>query len=371
VQTFDIAIVGTGGIAAYHAQAVAGLAGRARIVAAVDIDAERLAKFCARFDIPQQYRSLDELFAARTPDIVDLCTPPGLHARQALACLDHGVTVICEKPPALSLAELDRIAARTEANGPHFATVFQHRFGSAGLALAALRRESAFGAPTTALCDTLWYRPDEYFAAPWRGRWETEGGGPTIGHGIHQIDLMLAILGPWREVIAVAARQARPTATEDLSCAIVTFDSGAIATVVNSLLSPRQTSYLRFDFTEATVELTHLYGYGDEDWTVTGAPGHEDHVQAQWTARLTGVRSGHTAQFTHVLDALEAGVPPPVTPADVRLTMELVAAIYASAFTGRPVRRGEIIPGTPFYERMEGTGPPWPAFVPTPRMAPA
>jgi Predicted dehydrogenases and related proteins len=371
VQTFDVAIVGTGGIAAYHAQSLGDLDGRVRIVAAVDIDEDRLKDFGARFGVRRLHRDLTELFAAGPPDIVDLCTPPGVHAQQAITCLDHGVTVICEKPPALSLAELDRIAARTEASGPHFATVFQHRFGSGGLALAALRREGAFGAPTTAICETLWYRPDEYFAVPWRGRWETEGGGPTLGHGIHQMDLMLAILGPWREVVAVAARQAKPTATEDLSCAIVTFDCGAVATVVNSLVSPRQTSYLRFDFTEATVELAHLYGYSDADWTITGIPGHEERVRALWTSRLTGVPSGHTAQFAHVLDALEAGEPPPVTPADARLTMELVAAIYASAFTGRPVRRGEIVPGSPFYERMEGTGAPWPTAVPMPRMAPA
>jgi len=372
VRTFDIAIVGTGGIADFHAQALTGLAERARIVAAVDVDEQRLADFGTRFGVPRLHRDLDELFAAGAPDIVDLCTPPGLHAQQAIACLDRGATVVCEKPPALSLAEVDRIAARTEADGPHFATIFQHRFGSGGQALAGLVADGGLGAPTTAVCHTLWYRPDEYFAAPWRGRWETEGGGPTMGHGIHQMDLMLAILGPWREVVAVAARQARPTATEDLSCALVTFENGAVATVVNSLVSPRQTSYLRFDFTEATVELTHLYGYGDADWTATGAPGHEERVPALWRSRLTGVNSGHTAQFTQVFDALEASAPPPVTPADVRSTMELVAAIYASAFTGRAVRRGEIVAGSPFYERMEGTGAPWPpSAVPTPRMAPA
>ena len=60
----------------------------------------------------------------------------------------------------------------------------------------------------------------------------------------------------------------------------------------------------------------------------------------------------------HVLDALAAGAPPPVTLAQARPTMELVAAIYASAFTGRPVSRGEIGPGSPFYDRMDGTGAP-------------
>jgi predicted dehydrogenase len=355
---FDVAIVGTGGIAAVHAQGWQTLHNRARISAAVDVDADRLTEFANRFGVPRRYASLDDLLAAEQPDVVDLCTPPGLHADQAIVCLDRGVTVLCEKPPALSLAEIDRIAGHS--NG-HFATVFQHRFGSGGLALASLCRDGSLGAPMTAVCDTLWYRPDDYFAVPWRGRWDTEGGGPTMGHGIHQMDLMLAILGPWREVTAVASRRARPTSTEDLSCALVTFESGAVATVVNSLVSPRQTSYLRFDFAEATVELTHLYGYGDEDWSVAGAPGADERVRALWSSQLTGVRSGHAAQFAHVLDALAAGTPPPVTVADVRPTMELVAAVYASAFTGRPVRRGEIGPGSPFYERMDGNGAPWPA----------
>jgi predicted dehydrogenase len=209
-----------------------------------------------------------------------------------------------------------------------------------------------------AVCNTLWLRTDEYFAVPWRGRWQTEGGGPTMGHGIHQFDLLLSILGDWREVVAVAARQARPTATEDLSCAIVTFASGAVATVINSLLSPRQTSYLRFDFEHATVELEHLYGYADTNWSVTAAPGHEE-VTSAWAAGLAGRPSGHAAQIAEVLDALESGTPPPVPMADAIRTVELAAAIYASAFTRAPVTRGEIGPASPFYARMDGTGAPW------------
>ena len=48
----------------------------------------------------------------------------------------------------------------------------------------------------------------------WQGdRWEIEGGGPTMGHGIHQFDMLLAVLGPWRRLSAFAARQALPTDT--------------------------------------------------------------------------------------------------------------------------------------------------------------
>lgn len=357
-ENLACAIVGTGGIAGFHAASLRRL-GRARIVAATDVDERALAAFGAKWSVPRLYPDLDALLAAESPDLVHLCTPPALHAPQALAALRHGATVLCEKPPVLSLAELDAVGAAESANGGRFATVFQHRFGSGARTLRGLMGDDRLGRPTAAVCHTLWFRPDDYFAVPWRGRFDVEGGGPTMGHGIHQFDLLSSIMGEWTSVVAVAARQAKPTGTEDLSCAIVTFANGAIATVVNSLVSPREASYLRFDFEHATVELDHVHGYGDDDWTVTAAPGHEEAVARAWAGGPTGVRSGHDAQLAAVLDALAAGTPPPVTLADTRRTVELIAAIYASAFTGRHVARGELGPESPFYHRMDGTGAPW------------
>jgi predicted dehydrogenase len=362
-RTFDVAVVGTGGIASLHAEEAARLDGRVRIVAAVDPDQDRLARFCDKWSVPRGYPELSAMLERERPDLVDIATPPGLHAPQARACLARGLTVWCEKPPALSLAELDQIAATEAEGGGRFAAVFQHRFGSGAATLRSLveAADPRLGALMTAVCHTLWFRDDSYFAVPWRGSWEAEGGGPTMGHGIHQLDLLLSILGDWRRVVAVTARRARPTRTEDLSAALVTLASGAVVTVVNSLLSPRETSYLRFDFAHATVELEHLYGYHDGHWRVTAAPGHEAAAQAAWADGPKGRPSGHGAQLSAVLDALAAGAPPPVTLADARPTMELTAAIYASAFTGRPVERGQIGPGSPFYHRMDGTGAPWAA----------
>ncbi|HET9141549.1 Gfo/Idh/MocA family oxidoreductase [Actinophytocola sp.] len=359
MRTFEVAVVGTGGIASVQAEGLRKLDGRARIVAVADVDTERLTAFADTWSVTRRYTELDTLLDNESPDVIHLCTPPWLHREQAVRCLSRGHTVLCEKPPALSLAELAAIGSAEASGGGRFATVFQHRFGGGARSARRLVGDARLGRPLTAVCNTLWLRTDDYFAVPWRGRWETEGGGPTMGHGIHQFDLLLWLLGPWRQVVAVASRMARATATEDLSCAIVTFDNGAVATVVNSLLSPRQTSYLRLDFEHATVELEHLYHYGDSNWTVTPAPGHEEAVTGAWAEGLTGRPSGHAAQFAAVFDALESGAPPPVTIADTRATMELAAAIYASSFTGAPVTRGDIGPASPFYSRMDGTGAPW------------
>lgn len=358
-RTFDVVIVGTGGVADVQARDIDRLDGRARIVAAVDNDPERVTAFSKRWKVPRHYLNMTDMLDQEHPGLVSLCTPPALHAEQAGLCVERGVNVLCEKPPALSLEEIDSLAAKESSNGGRISAVVQQRFGSGAQTLMSLVGDSRVGRPMVAVCNTLWYRPDAYFEAPWRGKWEVEGGGPTLGHGIHQMDLMLAVLGPWRAVTAVATRQARPTETEDLSAAIVTFENGTVATVVNSLLSPRQTSYLRFDFAHATVELEHLYGYSDDNWRVTAAPGHEQTVADAWEAGPRGVASGHAAQLTKVFDALEAGVAPPVTLADVRPTMELVTAVYASSFTGQPVAAGQIDSSSPFYSRMDGSGVTW------------
>jgi predicted dehydrogenase len=384
-EPIRVAIVGTGNVARSHAEALAAAGGdAAALVAVMDTDDRQLASFMTEFGVSAGYRRLDDLLSVDPPDLVCICTPPSAHYPVALGCLRAGASVLVEKPPTISLREFDALAAAEGEEGGHrappwFATVFQHRFGSGQRRLAALAASGALGRPLLAVCHTTWFRDQAYFDVEWRGRWDTEGGGPTMGHGIHQMDMLVDVLGEWTEVSAITRTQARKVATEDVSLAHVTFASGAVASVVNSVLSPREESYLRFDFEHATVEVSHLYGYTDDDWRITPAPGCEEEVLAAWghaagpgsggsgargARRAPGIpgapgngrggRSGHQAQFAHVIAALRDGRRPPVGPAQTRGTLSLVAGIYASAFARRPVTPDYLAPGTPFYQRMNG-----------------
>ncbi|NUP01980.1 MAG: Gfo/Idh/MocA family oxidoreductase [Nonomuraea sp.] len=357
-RNYRAAIVGTGGIATVHARAIAASGGRASLVAVADVDLARAKEFASAWNVRRAHASLSDLLRDGEVDLVHLCTPPLAHAPQALECLRAGVTALVEKPPTLSLAELDTLIEAERHGAARVATVLQHRFGAGAVRLRRLQEAGELGRPLLATCHTQWYRDADYYAVPWRGTWESEGGGPTMGHGIHQFDLLMSVLGPWREVTAVAARQARDVDTEDVSMALVTFESGAVATVVNSVVSPRQTSQLRFDYEHATVEVEHLYGYTDDDWSITPAPGH-DTVAGLWQHGHTTEPSGHGGWLRTVLDALDRGEAPPVTTGDTRRTMEFIAALYASAFTGERVRSGQITAGHPFAQRMDGTGAPW------------
>jgi predicted dehydrogenase len=341
-----------------HLPALAATGGRVEVVALADLDASLVAATADEWGVPGRYTDLDALLRAESPDLVVVCTPPVAHKDTVIAGLDAGAWVWCEKPPALSLAEYDEVCAHEGGErGPFASYVFQHRFGSGAERLRRHLAEGTLGRPLVGVCNTLWFRDPGYFEAPWRGRWDTEGGGPSMGHGIHQMDLMLSLLGDWSEVTAVMSTTARSTETEDVSMAIVRLESGATVSVANSLLSPRETSYLRFDFEHATVELEHLYGYDNAHWRWTPAPhvGDTDAV-ASWPP-AKDEPSSHRAQLASLLDAMERGERPRASGPDGRRALELVAGMYRSALTGTTARRRDLTPDDGFYHSMHGGDP--------------
>ena len=203
-----IAIVGTGNIARSHARAITSQAeaaapGPATIVAAMDVDQSQLGTFCAEFHIPGGYGDLATLLSQARPDLVHICTPPSTHHPIALDCLRGGASVLSRSRPR-SACGSSTSSQPPERRPPWFATVFQHRFGAGQRRLKALAASGALGRPLVAVCHTTWFRDQAYFDVPWRGRWDTEGGGPTMGHGIHQMDMLLDVLGDWTEVSAIA-----------------------------------------------------------------------------------------------------------------------------------------------------------------------
>lgn len=333
-----VGIIGTGGVAHLHAAALAQRED-ARMVAAIDTDADRARDFAAQYGIPRSGTSFEDLPEV---DVLHLCTPPGVHAEQAELAFALGAHVVVEKPPALTLAEVDGMLAAAERAGRRLAVVFQQRTGSAAAHVHALLRSGALGRPLVARCDTLWFRDDAYFAVPWRGRWETEGGGTTLGHGIHQLDLLAHLLGDVEEVSGQAWRLGRDIETEDVSTAVLRFASGTIASVLTSAVSPRQSSSIRIDTERATIELEHLYGHGHADWRISPAPHVGADEAAGWAFPAEEVPSGHEPYLDAVYASLRTGEPlPSVADAPTR-SLELVAALYLSSDRGAPVRIEEL-----------------------------
>jgi predicted dehydrogenase len=373
-ETLRVGIVGCGTIARAHALSYQNNA-RVELVGVVDIDPVRAAAFAAGHGTTA-YGSCRELLD-HEPDLVSVATPPGSHTEVCVELLESDCSVLLEKPPTTTLADMDVLAAAEKSSAGSIYVVFQHRHGSGARRAHHLLESGALGIPRVVICETLWYRPDSYFLPEWRGNWAGEGGGPTLGHGIHQIDLLLHLMGSWHTVDARAARIARPVEFEDVSLAIVMFDSGAAGTVATSLLCPQELSRIRIDTTSGTLEVNHVYGYSDADWSWTSAPdattaaslgrdpglstvhdpgnlrpaGNDD----VWAASAgLDLPSNHAAQIDQLVDDMLAGRRHDTTLASTRPTMEFITAVYASSIECETVHRRDLTPASRFYDSLNG-----------------
>ena len=233
-DVIGIGVAGAGGISHSHLLAYRGRANRdlARVVAIADIDEARAKAQAAQYGIERTYTSFDEMLADPHVQAVSICTPPFLHVEQASAALRAGKHVICEKPVSATLAGLDAIADAERAGGAIFAGVFQHRVGQGARQVKALIDAGRFGSLRFGIAETLWQRGQDYYDVWWRGTWEQECGGATMGQAIHSIDMLCWLLGEPVSVIAEAATVKLNIEVEDTSAATVRFRNGALGQIV-------------------------------------------------------------------------------------------------------------------------------------------
>ena len=102
---FRLGLIGLGWAGEQHARAILSRPDRLQLVAAADIDPDRLASFTARYKIPHVFKGYPQLLQHPDLDGVIISLPHSLHAEAAVAALQIGRHVLVEKPLASTLAE--------------------------------------------------------------------------------------------------------------------------------------------------------------------------------------------------------------------------------------------------------------------------
>ena len=186
-----VAIIGTGSIANAHVQAYLQFPERCRIVALVDIVPKKARRMNERYQLSAEV--LDDhhaLLGRRDIDLVDVCTPPYVHAEISVNCLRGGMHVLCEKPMAASLEECDAMLRARDESGKQLSIIAQNRFRQPISDLKALLDSGLAGPVRHAQVNSFWWRGHCYYDLWWRGTWEKEGGGCTLNHAVHHIDML-------------------------------------------------------------------------------------------------------------------------------------------------------------------------------------
>ncbi len=361
MDRIGIGIIGAGDISHSHLLAYRSRANRdlARVVAIADVDETRATAQATTYEIERTYSSVEQLLADDAVQAVSICTPPFLHVEQSIAALRAGKHVLTEKPVSPTLAGLDAIAAaERDSDGAIFSGVFQHRVGQGARQVKALIEAGRFGRLRFGLSETLWQRPQSYYDVWWRGTWEKEAGGVSMGHGIHSIDMLAWLMGEPASIIADAATVKLDIAVEDTSAATVRFQSGAVGQIIVTVNAQDNRSRLEiFGDDLQAVSSESPYDPTREPFRFSSL---DSAVAEQALGDATALfpdetKHLHVAMVHDFLEAIIERRPPLVTVDECRRSMQIITGLYKSAMTGARVDL-PIAPGDPFYSGIPPAG---------------
>ena len=332
-----VAIIGTGNIADSHIKGLLTFPERCKIVALVDTYPEKAVEKKEKFNLPdaEVFKSHEELIQSGMEiDLVHNCTPPYVHASISIDCMDAGMNVLVEKPMATCLEECDRMLEAGKRNGVVFASVAQNRFRDSIYKLKTLADSGTAGKVRVAHVNSLWWRGHSYYDLWWRGLWEKEGGGPTLNHAVHHIDMINWIQKELpEEVTAVMSNVMHDNSeVEDISFATLKYKDGALAQVTSSVVHHGEEQGIVLQCEKAKIAAP--FSVKANSSKENGFPNENTQLMEEITAQHDAIvdlsYEAHTGQIDDLLRALENGTVPAITGEDGRKTVELISAIYKS-----------------------------------------
>src|SRR5207237_2203120 len=224
-----VALIGLGMAVTPHAKSLLDLKHRALVAYAYSPSAERRAKFAERFAFPLADR-LETILDDRSVDAVLILTPPNTHLELVERCAKAGKHILLEKPLEITTARAERLVAACK--NVTVGIVLQHRFRPAAQKLHELLAAGRLGKLVSAHAAIPNCRPQSYYDQPGRGTRARDGGGVLLTQGIHALDLLTWFAGEAAEVKSFATTTpVHRMETEDLACAAVRFQSGALGVV--------------------------------------------------------------------------------------------------------------------------------------------
>jgi predicted dehydrogenase len=228
------AIIGYGKVAQLHARALQEAKG-CMLVAVYGRDFEKAKLFAEKWGI-QVFPSITQMIETAKIDAVIITTPHPLHKIHTLMALQAGAHVLVEKPMALTVSDCQEMIDVAKQCNRKLGVISQRRWYPACQRVHQAIEDGKLGIPMLGQVTMLGWRDEAYYESdPWRGKWETEGGGVLINQASHQLDLLHWYLGPVKEVFAFYSNINHPyIEVEDTAVATVRFESGAMASILVS-----------------------------------------------------------------------------------------------------------------------------------------
>ncbi|CAG7596389.1 Inositol 2-dehydrogenase/D-chiro-inositol 3-dehydrogenase [Paenibacillus solanacearum] len=321
------------------------------LFALCDVAKDKAEALAEQYGVKHVFADYRELLAMDEIDIVDICTSNLYHSEIAVAALQAGKHVFCEKPDAVSPEEAQKMAEAAKQSGKTLMVMRNNRFRPASQFLKAYIENGHMGDVYTGRCGWIRRR-----GIPGKGGWfttkELSGGGPLIDLGVHFIDLTVWLMGNPRPVSVVGATyckfagsnvsdsvhsqfgesQANGTFdVEDLATGFIRFDNGATLQIEFSWASNIEEEMnfleLRGSRAGASFKKGELKLFSE----IEG-------ILCDIAPRLPKDVGGHEKHLHHFVDVVQGHAEPVNTPETGVDMIKILSAIYESARTGSEVK---------------------------------
>jgi len=341
--TIRTGVVGLG-MGRHHAQTYSASAD-ADLVAVCDLNEELLAKYEQEFGATT-YTQYEEMFTKAGLDAVSIALPNFLDAKVAIAAMQAGLDVLCEKPMALSAAEAEEMLRVSKETGQKLMIHFNYRYSGPSRFLKSYLDKEGLGQIYYAR--TRWLRAR---GIPKLGGWfgikKLSGGGPIIDLGVHRIDLAMWLMGYPRAISVSAytsdllgARLARESGAsydvENLAMAMIRLENGATLNLEVSWAggTDRQEDMLTgiYGTEGAVVQQNYGEGYDFEAYVLKDMGGQYTRIKP------LGYPSDVPNAVDDFIDCVIEDRAPDASAENGLEMMRILDAIYKSAEEGREVR---------------------------------
>ena len=348
-SSIGFAIVGCGMIARYHTRALLEVPG-ARLTSLITRTPANAEKLLEETKAPPCaiQTSLEAALRQKEVDVVIITTPSGAHLEPAVLAAKAGKHVVVEKPLEITPERCDRIIEACDQNKVKLCTIFPSRFHDANITLKSAVEAGRFGRLTLGETTCKWWRTQEYYdEGGWKGTQALDGGGSLMNQGIHNVDLLLWMMGYPTQVSGFTATLAHERIeVEDTAVACLRFANGALGVIqATTSVHPglpktiavhgdkgsaviEQEDILRWDFLP---ELPEDAGIKERFSQKVGASGGASDPKS-----IT--HQGHARQLADFVKAIQSNTSPLVDGREGRKAVAVICAIYESMRTGKVVK---------------------------------
>jgi UDP-N-acetyl-2-amino-2-deoxyglucuronate dehydrogenase len=337
VKVWRFGIIGCGGIAEFHIKAIREI--KCAKLISVSSRSEQRAREIGEREQVDWVTDYKKLLSRSDIDIVCLTTSSGSHGVIGADILKSGKHLIVEKPMAITIEQSEVLIRLAKENDLVLSVISQRRFEESYILAKKVLTEGKLGNLLFIEAQTPYFRTQTYYdSAEWRGTID-EDGGALMNQGIHQIDLLLWLGGPIRTVYGKIATQTHRMEAEDMGIALVTFENGAMGSIMASTsIQPGFPASIKIYGDQGTI---HIVGNVITHWTVPGIPVEIqlDPIHPDGASEpLIITHQNHKLQITDIIEAISNKRDPKVTGENGLNAIKLIYSIYRSSLSAKELK---------------------------------